>query len=160
LSKLPAYNAAARQLPWFALVDLDNWQGCVGDYVAARLGPGNPGMRFRVAVRAVEAWLLADGERLSHFLAVASSRLPADPDQLPNPKLAMVNLARHSRSQSIRQDMVPKESTGAVVGPLYSARLRAFASTTWSPAEAALRSASLTRCLRAVATLADFAPGR
>jgi hypothetical protein len=90
-------------------------------------------------------------------LAVSPARLPYDPDALPQPKHAMVNLARHSRSQAIRREMVPSEGTGAVVGPLYAARLREFASTTWNPGEAAQRSGSLSRCLRALATLGQDA---
>lgn len=158
LKKLPSYNMAALRMPWFVLVDLDAWEGCTGTFVSATLPLRSPGMRFRVAVRAVEAWLLADKEQLAEFLRVSPARVPDDPDALPHPKQTMVNVARHSRYRAIRDDVVPKEGTGAVVGPLYGARLREFASTMWRPEEAAARSDSLNRCIRAVAGLGSFEP--
>lgn len=158
LTKLPAYNVAARLRPWFALVDLDTWQECVPAFVSGKLAESSPGMRFRVAVRAIEAWLLADAVRLAEFLAIPLARLPDDPDAVSNPKQVMVNLARRSRSRTIRLEMTPKEGTGAMVGPLYSARLREFATNVWSPDQAAQRSQSLDRCLRALATLRHFEP--
>jgi hypothetical protein len=132
-SKLQAYNSAARHRPWFTLVDLDAWDQCIPAFVSTRLPLSSPGMRFRVAVHTVEAWLLADAVRLADFLAVPPSRLPADPDAVARPKHLVVDLARHSRSGAIRRDMAPREGSGAVVGPLYAPRLREFASTSWDP---------------------------
>jgi hypothetical protein len=156
LNRLAAYNMAARFRPWFALVDLDNWRDCTAAFVSAKLPSSNRGMRFRVAVRTIEAWLLADEAHLAEFLIVSPAHIPADPDSVLQPKRAMVNLARGSRSRTIRQEMVPREGTGALVGPLYSARLREFAAMSWDPISAARRSVSLARCLRALSSLQDL----
>ncbi len=56
-----------------------------------------PYMCFRVAVREVEAWLLADREQIARFLSIARSRVPQSPETLDNPKQRLVELARHSR---------------------------------------------------------------
>jgi hypothetical protein len=103
-------------------------------------------MCFRVAVRAVEAWLLADRESLAGFLRVSPSRVPPDPESLDEPKQAMVNLARQSRSRAVQEDMVPRPGSGRSVGPAYASRLIEFAQSTWRPEIAATRSDSLRRC--------------
>jgi hypothetical protein len=101
---------------------------------------------------------MADAVRLAEFLAISPDRVPDNPDAVLNPKQVMVNLARRSRSRTIRLEMTPREGTGAMVGPLYPARLREFALDIWGPDQAARRSQSLDRCLRALATLRDFEP--
>jgi hypothetical protein len=115
-------------------------------------------MRLRVAVRAVESWLMADVESISDFLAVAPSRLPLDPDLDPYPKQTFVNVARKSRKRAIREDIVPRQGSGARVGPGYAGRLIEFATQHWRPDQAAQRSDSLRRCLDALLTLQSWVP--
>lgn len=148
--RIAGYNHAARHAPWIVLVDLDREAECAPPAPA-------PQLCFRVAVRAVEAWLLADAETLADFLGVARNKVPRGPESLPAPKEALVNLARTSRRKAIRQDMVPREGSGRAVGPAYASRLIEFASSFWRPAEAAPQSDSLRR---AIACLENFAgPG-
>ena len=117
---LHGYNEAARHSPWFVLVDLDNDADCVPPFRVSWLPDPAPKMCFRVAVREVETWLMADRERLAGFLGVALSRNPDRPEELANPKRQMVDLARRSRKAAIKQDMVPREGSGRDVGPAYS----------------------------------------
>jgi hypothetical protein len=98
-------------------------------------------------VREVEAWLLADADRIAEFLRVAGSRVPRDPEALVDPKAAMVGLARASRRRDIREDMVPRQESGRPVGPAYASRLIEFASSFWRPDVAARQSDSLRRAL-------------
>lgn len=151
LRRLHGFNAAARFAPWFVLVDL-NGDECAPSFAAQHLPSPSAGMFFRVAVRAAEAWLLADVERMAAFLAVAQSRIPVDPDSELDPKQTVVNLARHSRKGAIRRDMVPSATGGRRVGPAYEARLIEFLTgeSGWRPAAAAERSESLRRCLNAL----------
>jgi hypothetical protein len=108
-------------------------------------------MSFRVAVRSLEAWLLADREEMSRFLDVSLSLLPLEPETLPHPKQALVELAKRSKKREIREDMVPVPGPGArVVGRGYSGRIIEFASERWSPQRAAKHSDSLHRCLQAL----------
>ena len=62
--EIAGYNIAARNGPWFVLVDLDNDADCAPPLRDAWLPDPAPGLCFRVAVRAVEAWLMADPRRL------------------------------------------------------------------------------------------------
>lgn len=56
-------------------------------------------MCFRIAVREVEAWLLADAEQAAGFLAVPLARIPAEPETLPDPKATLIALAGRSRKE-------------------------------------------------------------
>lgn len=110
-----------------------------------------PHLCFRIAVRQIEAWLMADAETLAAFLGVARTRVATPPEQLVNSKEAMVNMARRSRKMAVRQDMVPREASGRSVGPAYTSRLTEYVETLWRPDVAALHAESLRRaivCLR------------
>ena len=161
LGRLPRYNQAASYSPWLAIVDLDQMPECAPLLVREVLPNPASGMRFRVAVHAIEAWLLGDVERLSGFLSVPRSKMPSDPDAIAEPKRFLVNLARQSRRRAIREDMVPRPGSGAQVGPGYPGRLVEFvttASARWRPEIAQERSASLRSCVAALQTLKTWKP--
>jgi len=156
LERLPNYNRAARFAPWLVLVDLDHDADCAPPFVRNVLPEPAAGMRLRVAVQAVEAWLLADAERLAAFLGVRAALVPPDPDAEHDPKTTLINLARRSRRQAIREDIVPREGSGGRVGPGYAGRLIEFvmdADRRWRPGVAARRSDSLRRCVETLETL-------
>ena len=149
--RIDGYNAAAEYAPWVVLVDLDREHDCPPPLRNAWLPEPAVHLCFRVAVRTVEAWLLADADRIADFLAVARGKIPENPEALGDPKAAMVVLARTSRQRDIREDMVPGPSSGRPVGPAYASRLIEFASSSWRPEIAAKQSESLRRareCLR------------
>ncbi len=113
-------------------------------------------MCFRVAVHAVEAWLLADTERMAAFLGIPTERMPLNPDTVLDPKASLIDLARQSRRKVIRGDIVPREGSGSRVGPGYAGRLIEFVTATersWRPDVAAERSDSLRRCMESLQTL-------
>lgn len=150
LARLPGYNRAARLSPWLVLVDLDQDAHCPPPFTAATLPNPSTLMCFRVVVREVEAWLLADAERIAAFLDVNASRIPRNPEGEGNPKQAVINLARRSRSRDIARDLVPREGSGRAEGPAYASRLTEFVSDArhgWRPVVAARTSESLSRCL-------------
>jgi len=162
LKRLPNYNQAAHFAPWLAVVDLDQDAACAPDFVRSVLPAPADSMQFRVAVRAIEAWLLADSERLAAFLGVSVSRIPTNPDTEPNPKTTLINLARQSRRKAIREDIVPREGSGSRVGPGYTGRLMEFVTATkhsWRPEVAVQRSDSLRRCVKALQTLRSGTQG-
>jgi len=156
LIRLPRYNQAAHHAPWFAIVDLDMDSQCPLHVVEQWLPHPTKGMRFRIAIRAIEAWLMADREKMASFLAVAPSRLNHNVDLDPNPKETLINIARTSRSRSIREDLVPRQMSGARVGPLYVPRLKDFVDNYWRPDVAAHESDSLRRCILALSTLSSW----
>jgi hypothetical protein len=158
LRHLRGYNRAARFTPWVVLVDLDQDEECAPPFRAARLTEPAPNMCFRIAVREVEAWLLADSERLAQFLAVPRNAIPANPEALPLPKDAMIQLAQRSRRGYIREDMAPRPGSGRRVGPAYSSRLIEFVGDPargWRPEIATQSSNSLARCLESLRRLAE-----
>ena len=124
--RIANYNQAARLSPWVVLVDLDHDAECAPPLRSAWLPALSPYMCLRVAVRQVEAWLLADRERLAKFLSVSTSRIPHNPESVEHPKNTLVEIARYSRRRDIREDMVPRPGSGRAVGPAYTARLIEF----------------------------------
>lgn len=147
-TRLSGYNNAARFAPWLVLVDLDNDEECAPPFRNSWLPAPAEWMCFRVVVREIESWLLADRERFARFMGVSAARLPRDPDGVDSPRDVVVNLARRSRRRVIREDMVPRAGSGRRVGPLYPGRLIEFVSAIWRPQEARSRSESLDRCLQ------------
>ncbi len=147
------FNNAARAAPFVVLVDLDQAE-CPPCLVADWLQCSkHPNLVFRVAVREVEAWLLAHREAFAKYLGVAASKIPLTPDVLSDPKQFLVNLARRCRSRTLREAIVPRPGSTAVVGPDYNGALIEFVEQSWNADAAAANSASLRR---AIAALAQF----
>jgi len=96
---------------------------------------------------------MADSETLASFLGISRAIIPKDPEGLVDPKREMVNLARRSRKEAIRKDMVPRQGSGRPVGPAYASRMIEYVQNYWRPEVAARRADSLGRaiaCLRRV----------
>lgn len=151
--KLVGYNQASRRFPWVILMDLDQDAECAPLLLRECLPDPSQYMHFRIAVRAIEAWLLADNESLASFLSVAVSRIPLNPEALDDPKQTIVELANYSRRREIREDMVPRPGSGRKVGPAYTSQLIEFVQTQWCPEVAADRSDSLHRCRQRIREL-------
>jgi len=150
---IAGYNNAARFSPWIVLVDLDQDADCAPPLLADWLPAPAPQMCLRIAVREIEAWLLADHVNLPAFLGIPPTRLPLDPEGVSDPKRCLVDLARRSRRRDIREDMVPQTGSGRSVGPAYASRLIEFVARAWRPEVAARRSDSLRRCRERIAEL-------
>jgi hypothetical protein len=158
LQRLSGYNQAAHIAPWVVLVDLDQDGNCAPPLRTRWLPRPAPRMCFRIAVREVEAWLLADRDRLAPFLGVARTRVPLLPEGVTDPKRAMVELARHSQRRAIQEDMIPRLGSGRTVGPAYASRLIEFVEATWRPDVAAEHADSLRRCCERLSRLAKGVP--
>jgi hypothetical protein len=154
---ISGYNNAARHAPWVVLVDLDRDADCAPPFRRHWLPEPAPQLCFRVAVRQVEAWLMADAETLAAYLGVKPRRIPVAPETLPNAKVEMVNIARRSRRHAIRQDMVPRPGSGRAVGPAYTSRLTEYAMRHWRPGVAAQHADSLRRAINCLKRLVERA---
>lgn len=153
------YNNAARFSPWIVVIDLDHDADCAPPVRQDWMPGPAQYLAFRIAVREIESWLLADREHISRFLQVRPGQIPDNPDSIDNPKEFTVALARQSRSRAVRQDMVPRQESGRVVGPAYSSRLIEFVTHPnhrWRPDIAMRRSDSLTRCARSLSQVIDL----
>ncbi len=147
---LPGYNAAAKRDPWLVLVDLDDDRPCAGELVADWLPTPSKNMRFRVVVRQIEAWLLADAERFAQYFAVKRSAIPVNPDLILDAKEKLLAIVATSRRLALRQDMMPRPGSGRRVGPAYTSRLIEFASDAsrgWRLESAVEHSMSLAKCV-------------
>jgi hypothetical protein len=79
-TKLAGFNRSAQGIRYLAMVDLmDTAHECAPDVVRVWLPHPAPMMHFRVVVREIESWLLADVEGMAGFLNVAPARFAADP---------------------------------------------------------------------------------
>lgn len=146
--KIAGFNGAAMGQPILALIDfMDTDAACPPAVVAAWLPHRNDNMLCRVVVREIESWLLADPSTLSTFLRVSPSRMPHDPESISDPKRTLVNLARHSQSRGIRDALVPRNHTGAVVGALYNSAISDYTRSFWNIDSARAASISLDRCV-------------
>ena len=144
--RLRRLNHAAHHSPWFALCDLDQ-EECAPLRSRRYLPAPSPGMCFRIAVQAVEAWLLADREAIARFLRVSKDAIPLAPEGERDPKSHLVAIARRSRSRAIREGLTPGEGDSRRVGPEYALMMEEFARERWSPQRAADRAPSLRRAI-------------
>jgi hypothetical protein len=154
-SNLDKFIALARRDPVLLITDLDR-QGCAASlrraWIGARRLPDT--LIFRVAVREIEAWLLADHQGVSQLMGGKVTRLPPHPDGLADPKRTLLDLASRA-SQPIKADLVAPKGALATQGLGYNNRLSQFAQSTWSPTRAAERSESLRRARCRLALLAQ-----
>jgi hypothetical protein len=150
----PKYNQmGSRGFPVLMLTDLDA-DVCPSAKVADWLeGPPSRGFLFRICVREIEAWLLADREGISSFLKVPRASVPQTPESLPDPKNTLIRLAGGS-PRRIREGLTP--SGRATIGHQYNELLTGFIVDQWCIDAAANRAPSLARARRRVAELATL----
>jgi hypothetical protein len=149
------WNRGARGIPFVVLTDLDLADCPLALTREWLSGPKHPNLLFRVAVREVESWLLSDPEHLAAYLGVRRSLIPDGPDQLQDPKYALVELAKRSRFAGIRSRIVPRRMSTAKEGPDYNGCLIEFVDALWDVDQATHNSPSLRRT---VDRLAAFTP--
>jgi hypothetical protein len=114
----------------------------------------NRNLIFRIAVREVEAWLLADIKGLSKFFNVSASNFPNNPEAEEDPKSTIIKLAGKSRIRRIREDITPI-GRGASIGPNYTGCLGEFIMQNWSVENAIKKSKSLEKAYK---KLENFQP--
>jgi len=147
------FNKIANIYPVLLLTDLDN-SLCAAELTANWLPiPQNPDFLFRVAVREVESWLLADREAIAHFFQISLAQCPDRPDEIIDPKQAILNLARKSKSRELKQDILPAKGSISSVGLGYNARFSDFVWNYWDVNRAIARSDSLNRAWKRVCAL-------
>lgn len=142
---LTKYRNASHVLAHVVLVDLDN-ATCAP---ALRQQWGVPTlpdtMLFRVAVREVEAWVLADRAGFASFAGIPQNKVSPSPETLADSKQALINLVRQSRNRRLVSELVPEQGTSMSKGPLYNERLGQFVREKWDVAAAMQAAPSLQR---------------
>lgn len=81
--KLVGFNYAASQgLPHIAVTDLDN-NPCASNLLKLWVNFDiHSNLLFRIAVREVEAWIMADREAFARFMGVAINRIPKNTEEI------------------------------------------------------------------------------
>jgi len=154
-STITGWNRAAKGMPFIVLTDLDHHEcppALKRDWLPE---PQSPNLMLRIAVREVEAWLLADRGNLAQFLRVSRERLPHNPDLIADPKALLIELARRSQSREVRARIAPKAGSTAKQGPEYNVTMSTFVRDIWDIAVAKENSPSLART---VTRIMSFVP--
>lgn len=103
---------------------------------------------FRVAVREVESWIIADHAAWAEFIGIPAANFSTQPDQLDDPKRHLLNVIRRKGRKKIHREMLPQGA--AHIGPRYNEVLCDFVDSSWKPERAAERSPSLDRAMKAI----------
>lgn len=149
----------AMRRPVLLLTDLDQTP-CPSEllhrWLERRERPEN--LVFRVVVRQIEAWLLADRIAMTELLGDgAARRLPDRPEAEPDAKRILLDLARRA-PRDVREQLVRAKGAIAAQGLGYNSLLGERVMTHWSPERAASNAPSLARARRALRDLADRLP--
>lgn len=154
-SRLTNFCQIAEQQPVFLITDLDQ-STCASTLMSGWFGqmqqPAN--LLFRVAVREIESWLLADHEAMFTLLGRRAPKLPSDPDSLPDPKQALLRFAERA-PRDVREELVAQQGSVASQGLGYNPLLCRWVRETWQPERAATRSPSLRKARTRLRELAD-----
>lgn len=147
-SKIKDFNKSAQNICYLSLVDfMDTKCKCPSEVISTWLPHKNSMMVFRVVVREIESWLLADRKNIAKFLNVSLEKIPLHPEREGDPKQKLVNIARNSRSPKIKSSLVPEQNSTAQVGILYTSEMKKFISEFWDIKSARKNSPSLDKCL-------------
>lgn len=146
------YRNASNALAHVVLTDLD--QATCPPFLREQWGvailPNS--MLFRIAVREVEAWVLADRVGFAGFAGIPQSKVSQTPETLIDPKQTLINLVRKSRNRRLAAELVPLQGSSMSKGPLYNERLSQFVRERWDVATAMQAAPSLKRTVERLHT--------
>ena len=153
--KCPAFlNMAKGGLYTVSLTDLDT-RACAGALIREWFGISNAQsialpkqVVFRVAIREVESWIMADRQAWAEYIGIPVGNFAVAPDDLPDPKLHLLNVIRKKGRKKRHREMLPTGT--ASIGPGYNDVLCEFVQQHWSPVRASAHSPSLKRAIKAV----------
>jgi hypothetical protein len=144
---------AEKVMPVLLITDLDQ-KNCPAQMIAEWLPVRrNERLLLRVAVRETESWVLADRTAFARFIGISVAAIPTAPDELSDPKAALLRLVRQSSSRHLKQDILPAKRSTSPVGLGYNSQLCHFVRAHWKSNRAAEYSPSLSRALLRVQDL-------
>lgn len=108
---------------------------------------------FRVAVREVETWLLADREGIAEYLKLPLAKMPLYPEQENDPKQTLLSLVRRCKKRRLIEELVPAAGSSLSIGPLYNTRWGSFVRDSWDIQRAVHNSDSLSRAINRISNL-------
>lgn len=143
-------NSAVKASPYLVLTDLDKNEcplALMSEWLAY---PKHPNLIFRVAVKEVEAWLLAHREAFAQFLGVSVDLIPGNVDSISDPKQLLIEITRKSNKRSLREAIIPSKNSTAKIGRDYNGQLIQFVQQNWQVEIAKTHSKSLERAVNAI----------
>ena len=142
------FNNAAKGTPYLVVTDLDT-EDCAPALIGKWLNKRtlHPNLLFRVAVKEVEAWLLAHRSAFAEFVGVREGLVPKNVEQIDDPKKKLIDIVRRSRRKRIREDIVPPQCSTREQGPDYNGRLVRFVEGYWDPRDCARVCRSLEKAI-------------
>lgn len=141
-------------LPLVLIADLDRCP-CAASQVDLwfRDTPKPQNLVFRIAVREIESWLLADHTSMAHLLGTRV-RLPPEPDVLADPKQHLLNLALKA-PRAVRNALTAPTGSPTKQGIEYNNVLSRFVLEEWDPKRGARVSPSLLSAIRRLRELKE-----
>ena len=131
----------------FVLTDLDNARcapSLLADWFSQQQRPCR--LLFRVAVREVEAWIMADRLKFAEFMGIPLTKIDCNVDRILDPKAHLLQIARKA-NRAIKRELLPKEGALASQGFGYNEVLGRFVRDDWSSTRAAKHSQSLEKAI-------------
>ena len=148
-SRLPDFIASCQGgVNFLLLTDLDI-RPCPPDLLRDWLGDATKpeSLLLRIAVREVEAWVLADRVQFANWLGVAEITVPQNPEASLDPKADLLRLAARSKHRNLRDGLLPKKGASSKVGLEYNDLLCEFVVDQWRIEEASRLAPSLGRAI-------------
>ena len=103
---------------------------------------------FRVAVREIESWVMADKTAFAKFMNISEANFSEAPDTLDDPKQYLFSVIKKHGNKKWQREMLPTDSSA--VGPLYNCKISEFITNKWSVKKAAEKSPSLLRAINSI----------
>jgi hypothetical protein len=152
-TKFSQFNQLANKYPVLLLTDLDK-TACVLDLLETwKKGIDvSEHLLFRVVVREIEAWLLADRQNFAKWLGISMDIVPREPETIEDPKQALLNLVKRSKQRNLKTMILPEKRSYSPVGLGYNTELTAYVRHYWDPKQAAESAPSLSRALHRILT--------
>jgi len=147
---IKGFNNASKATTFLLLTDLDTTE-CAPTLIRQWLTcPQNPNFLFRIAVKEIESWILADRISFANFLGIPVKRIPLITDEINDPKQFILNLADKSKKTSLRSGMIFRQKEVLRPGPDYNGCLISFIEKDWKISQAVLHSPSLKSTVDAI----------
>jgi hypothetical protein len=147
---LQGFNHGAGINPFIVLVDLDKIEcppSLIKKWITFEV---NDGFIFRVAVREIESWIMADKVSFADYISVSSDKIPHDIETIEDPKEFLLNLLKGSKKKDLKDDMLPRKGSTSKLGPLYNDILIDFISNHWELKRAVKNSRSLEKLVKSL----------
>ncbi len=146
------FNQASKYIPFIVVTDLDRAE-CAPNLIKDWLKQEKEkNLVFRVAVREIESWLIADRQEMAKFLNINIIKIETNIENIPNPKQYLFRLVELSPNSKLRKDILPIDST-AKIGKKYNEQMNKYVREIWRPEFAKKSSDSLNRAINAIKRL-------